>query len=137
MLCSRETVIFFFFFFFCRKRNANRLARPNNETCQSPFCLNVSHPLCVCVYLCVCVCVCMCHQRQTHHVRHSNDTDRNVMCRHTHTHTHTHTQGPGGCSLCHDRPQDQTTDSLDSPDTCDHHQCSQSSCIRVQPPVIE
>lgn len=50
----------------------------------------------------VCMCFWMCHQQQTHHVRHWNPTDH----KHTHTHTTQSTgKGPGGCFLCHDRPQ--------------------------------
>lgn len=63
--------------------------------------------------MCVYVCAYMCHQRQSHHVRHWNDNDHSV--------SHTHTQGWGARWLLSLSWQtsDQTSDSLDSPDTCD------------------
>lgn len=77
--------------------------------------------LTVCCRLHLRVCVCtsvsvyayMCHQRQGHHVRHWNDNDHSV--------SRAHTRGRGArwlLSLSWQTP-DQTSDSLDSPDTCD------------------
>lgn len=112
-----------------RKRLANLL---NVWMCAVPFIC-----VCVCVHACMSVPTCVTSGRAI-----MLDTGMTMI---TVCHALTRgDEGPGGCSLCHDKPRTRpvTPSTPQTPATTPHprthsHPCTPPNCSHVQPPHIE